>query len=314
MVKTEEFYFDSRDNIHKIHAMKWIPETGDYRAVLQIAHGMAEHIKRYDDFARFMAEQGFLVVANDHLGHGKSTECKEDYGFFAENDAVTVVVRDIHRLKKITQEENPGKPYFILGHSMGSFMLRNYLCRYGKGIDGAIVMATGSKSSAITKSGIVLAHLIALFRGWKYRSPMMNKMVDGNNNDAIQNQRTKYDWLSKDEQIIDQYIADEECGFPFTINGLKAITEAIDNLNKKEYLNKMPRELPVIFLAGDQDPIGHWGKDVPLIVKQFENMGMQKVSMKLYPDDRHEILNETDHQTVYEDILKWLEEQLNLQK
>lgn len=309
MIHTEEFYFDSRDNIHKIHAVKWIPE-GDCVAVLQIAHGMAEHIERYDDFARFMAAKGFLVVSNDHLGHGKSAAEKEEYGYFAQNDAVTVVVRDMHRLKKIVQEENPGKPYFILGHSMGSFMLRNYLCRYGKGIDGAIVMATGSKSAGTTKGGIVLAHLIALFRGWKYRSPMMNRMVDGHNNDAITNPRTAYDWLSQDEQIVDAYIADEGCGFPFTINGLKAIAEAIDNLNKKDYLDKMPRDLPIAFFSGEKDPIGHWGKDVPLIVKQFEDMGMQHVSMKLYPNDRHEILNETNRKEVYTDILGWLEKQL----
>lgn len=314
MIKTEEFYFDSRDNVHKIHAMKWIPEANDYVAVLQIAHGMAEHIERYDDFARFMAERGFLVVANDHLGHGKSIASPEDYGYFAKNDAVTVVVRDIHRLKKITQEENPGKPYFILGHSMGSFMLRNYLCRYGKGIDGAILMATGSKSTGLTKSGKALAYLMVFFHGWRYISPMMNQLVDGHNNDEIANPRTAYDWLSRDEEIVDKYLADEECGFSFTMNGVVAIADAIDNLRKKDYLDKMPRDLPVAFFSGDKDSVGHWGKDVPLIVEQFKDMGMQNIFMKMYPDDRHEILNEINRKEVYQDILEWLEKQLETKK
>ena len=314
MIKTEEFYFDSRDNIHKIHAMKWIPEDGACKAVLQIAHGMAEHIKRYDDFARYMAERGFLVVANDHLGHGQSTAIKEDYGYFAPNDAVTVVVRDIHRLKKLTQEENPGKPYFILGHSMGSFMLRNYLCRYGKGIDGAIVMATGSKPTGTIKSGKLLARLIVCFRGWKHISPAMNKMVDGHNNDQITDQRTEYDWLSRDQEIVDRYIEDEECGFPFTLNGVYTIADAIDNLHKKDYLDKMPRDLPILFLSGEKDPIGHWGQDVPLLAKQFEDMGMQKISMKMYPECRHELLNELDREEVYEDICGWLEKQMAAEK
>lgn len=314
MIKTEEFYFDSRDNVHKIRAIKWIPETENYVGIFQIVHGMAEHIERYDDFARFLAEKGFLVVGSDHLGHGKSIADASDYGHFTKNDAVTVIVRDIHRLKKITQEQNPGKLYFILGHSMGSFMMRNYLCRYGKGIDGAILTGTGSQPVATLKAGKALISTIALFHGWKYASPFANKLLNGHDNDAIPNPRTAYDWLSQDDKEVDKYIADELCGFPFTLNGLVTIVDAIDNLRKKDYLDKMPRDLPIAFFSGDKDPVGHWGADVPLIVKQFQDMGMKNVFLKMYPEDRHEILNEINRREVYEDIYGWLEKQLTAEQ
>ncbi len=310
MIRTEEFYFDSRDQIHKIHAMKWIPETEDYAGILQISHGIAEHIERYDEFARFMAERGFLVVGNDHLGHGKSIASREDKGYFTKNDAVTVVVRDIHRLKKITQEEHPGIPYFILGHSMGSFMLRNYLCRYGTGIDGAIITGTGSRSTLEIRCGKPFVYLISMFRGWRYLSPMMDHIVNGHNNDKIDVRRTEFDWLSRDEAEVDKYIADDMCGFPITTNAVLTIGNAVDNLHKKDYLDKMPRDLPIAFFSGDMDPVGHWGQDIPLIVKQFQEMGMQDLFVKMYPRARHEIINETNRNEVYRDIYGWLERQL----
>lgn len=310
MVKKEEFYYESRDAIHKIRAMKWIPDTDDILCVFQITHGMAEHIERYDEFAAFLAQRGILVVANDHLGHGKSATDKADFGYFCEKDAATVVVRDVHRLKKIIQEQNPGKPYFILGHSMGSFIFRNYLCRYGKGIDGAIIMGTGTMPTAVIKVLMILTNIIAMFRGWKHPSQMIDTMAFGNYNSRIKEPRTKSDWLSKDEAIVDMYIEDEACGFPFTLNGFHTMAKLIDNLRKKDYLDKMPKDLPVLFVSGAEDPVGGYGEGVKEVYAQFEKLGMQNISMKLYENDRHEILNENDRQDVFQDIFEWITKQL----
>ena len=142
-MKKEEFYFESRDGVSRIHGVKYLPDAGDVIGVLQIIHGMAEYVERYEEFAEFLTGKGFVVVGEDHLGHGKSVGENGTYGYFCEQDAATVVVRDAHRLKKMTEAQYPEVPYIILGHSMGSFILRNYLYRYGKGIDGAVIMGTG---------------------------------------------------------------------------------------------------------------------------------------------------------------------------
>ncbi len=309
MARREEFYFDSRDGKHKIRALKWIPDT-EVKLVLQLVHGMAEHIERYDAFAAFMAEKGILVVANDHLGHGKSVNEKKEWGYFCEKDPLTTVVRDIHRLKKITQEENPGKPYIILGHSMGSLLLRNYLFQYGGGIDGAILTGTASQPALITKPGLLVLHLIGLFKGKKYRSPFASKLVNGDCNGRISAKRTEFDWLTTDEKIVDRYIADEACGYLFTINGYLTLVKSVDRLNSKKLCAQMPKDLPVLFLSGEEDPVGNYGKGVKRAYEQFICAGMKNTQMKLYPGFRHEILNENGKETVYEDILaflgKWL--------
>lgn len=306
MIQKEEFYYDSRDGVHKIHAVKWVPETKDISCVVQIVHGMAEHIERYEDFANYLAQRGILVVGNDHLGHGKSVNNKEEYGYFCKKGAVTTVVRDIHRLKKIIQEENPGKRYFILGHSMGSLLLRNYLFKYGKGIDGAILSGTASHPPLKTISGKALLHMIALFKGWNYHSKLADALVNGDANHRIENKRTAFDWLSTDEEIVDNYINDETCGFLFTVNGFLTLVQSVDNLNKKKYLANMPKDLPVLFLSGDQDPVGGYTTGVKRAYRQFEEAGMKCLRLKFYEGGRHEILNERNKKEVYEDIYTFL--------
>ena len=156
MIKKEDLYFNSRDREHKLHAIRWVPEAEKPVCILQIVHGMTEYIDRYDEFARYMAERGILVVGDDHLGHGKSVRAGEPYGYFCKHDAPTVLVRDEHRLKKLMQKKYADVPYIILGHSMGSFITRNYLLRYGKGIDGVIIMGTGMPPKPVLLTGIAL--------------------------------------------------------------------------------------------------------------------------------------------------------------
>lgn len=300
-MKKEEFYYDSRDGINKIHAVCWIPD-GEIIGILQLVHGMAEYIERYDEFATFMAEKGILVVGNDHLGHGKSIKNADDKGFFCENDPVTVVVRDMHRLKKLTQEKYPGKKYMFLGHSLGSLLLRNYIFKYGKGIDGAIVMGTASHSAVELKSGILLLKIMMLIKGSHYRSTFADKLVAGNSNKSIANPRTEFDWLCKDTDKVDQYVADENCGFLFTLNGEYTVAESVNRLNNKKELNKMPKDLPVLFVSGSEDPVGNFGKGVNRAYKQFIDAGMKKTSIKLYEGLRHEPLNEVSRQEVFSDM------------
>lgn len=306
MVKREELYFDSRDNENKIHAMKWIPESKTPICILQIIHGMAEYIERYDEFAENMAQKGILVVGEDHLGHGKSVGENGTYGYFCERDAATVVVRDSHRLKKMIQEQYPGVPYIILGHSMGSFILRNYLCRYGTGIQAAVIVGTGMQPKAVLAAGKAVAAVQKLFKDSKYPSSLLNAIAFGGYNKRIKGNRTVMDWLTKDEKIVDAYIQDPLCGFTFTVNGFQTIFELVSRLYKSDNLEKIPKELPILFMSGADDPVGDYGKGVNKACRSLVDAGMKRVQMKLYNDDRHEILNETDRAKIYEDIYIWI--------
>lgn len=310
MIKREELYFDSRDNRNKIHAVKWMPDARRPVCILQIIHGMAEYIERYEEFACAMAEKGILVVGEDHLGHGKSVGENGIYGYFCERDAATVVVRDSHRLKKTVQEQYPGVPYIILGHSMGSFILRNYLCRYGTGIQGAVIVGTGMQPRPVLAAGKAILAVQKLFAGSKHPSGLMNALSFGSYNKRIPEEKTQMDWLTKEERIVDAYLEDPLCGFTFTVNGFQTLLELVGRLYKRENLEKMPKDLPVLFVAGAEDPVGDYGKGVRRAYQSFLDIGMKKVEMKLYENDRHELLNEMDREQVYADIYSWMQRAL----
>ncbi len=309
MVKKIEFTFDSRDGMTKIHAVRWIPE-GKVLCILQVVHGMAEYIERYEALAQYLGEKGILVTGDDHLGHGKSVGADGTYGYFCEQDPATVVVRDVHRLKKMTQEEYPGVPYVILGHSMGSFIARNYLFKYGTGIQGAVICGTGSQPKALVKVCKLLAAVQSLFLGSKHTAKLMDKLAFGNYNQKIADAKTPFDWLCTDKTVVDAYMEDNLCGFTFTVNGFQTLFTLIDRLNQEENLLLMPKELPVYFIAGDKDPVGNYGEGVKKAFEDFKQAGMERISIKLYPGDRHELLNEKDKYKVYEDLYPWIMERV----
>lgn len=306
MIKREDFYFDSRDGEHRIHAVRWLPDTEKPVCIVQIVHGMTEYIDRYADFANYLAERGILVVGDDHLGHGLSVKPGEPYGYFCKEDAPTVLVRDEHRLKKIVQKQYAGVPYIILGHSMGSFITRNYLLKYGAGLDGAIIVGTGMQPKAVLLLGIVVSTIEGMIFGGDHVSKLLDKLSFGAYTKRIQSPRTPADWLSRNEDNVNKYIKDPLCGFVFTANGFQTLFRLIYNLHNKARLSKMPKNLPVIFLSGTDDPVGNYGRGVKQVYDSFKEIGMEKVQIKLYPKDRHELLNEVDKEDVYGDVYRWI--------
>lgn len=306
MVTKEEFYFDSRDGEHRIHAIRWIPDTEKPACILQIVHGMAEYIDRYDDFARYLADKGILVVGDDHLGHGKSVKPGEPYGYFCKEDAPTVLVRDEHRLKKMMQEQYAGVPYLILGHSMGSFITRNYLMKYGTGIDGAMIVGTGMHTKLGLRVGLFILGIQKMVLGAKHVSKLMDRISFGTYNKRIQSPKTAVDWLSRNEDNVKKYVEDPMCGFTFTVNGFQTLYRLIYSLHDRDKLDKMPKNLPVFFLAGEDDPVGNYGNSVEQTYRSFREIGMENVQIKLYPKDRHELVNEVDKEDVYGDIYRWI--------
>lgn len=308
MNKTE-FYYDSRDNASRIHAFKWVPDS-DPVGILLLVHGMAEHLGRYEAFAEYMCDRGFVVAGAEHLGHGGSVS-QGPKGYFCKRDPATVVVRDVHRLKKMIQEEYPGLKIFIFGHSMGSLITRNYMTRYGTGIDGAIISGTLMMDKGRLAVMSIMVRLLMLFQGSKHPSALMSKRAFGSYNRRIEDPRTPFDWLTKDNEIIDRYMADPDCGFMFTLNGFLTLKELLVRLHDQSLLGRIPKSLPVFFIYGSEDPCGDYAAAVRKVVQQYRELGIEDVSEKCYEGDRHELLNEYDKETVMGDIYDWISKHID---
>lgn len=288
-----------------LHTCAWYPKDKPI-GIVQIIHGIAEYAGRYDAFASFLADQGYLVVGEDHAGHGKTVGETGQYGYMDGGWSGTV--KGIHALYQKIHEEYPNVPYFMLGHSMGSFLLRTYLFTYHTTLAGAIISGTGWQPAAILPAGRLLCKEEALRRGERLSSPLLQKLIFGSYNQAFAPARTPNDWLSRDEAVVDAYTEDPMCGFFPSIQLCGEMMGGIQMIQKKDNLQRMQKDLPILFISGEQDPVGAMGKGVQQTVAAFRDVGMQRVSCVLYPDMRHETLNEIGKEQVYHDILKWLTE------
>ncbi len=307
MIK-KEFTYKSRDGVTNIHAIAWLPDT-EVTAVLQIAHGMVEHIDRYEEFSSWLTDRGFAVVGNDHLGHGGSVTSESEYGYFHHPNGNRYVLGDMHQLFLYAKRQYPEVPYFMLGHSMGSFLVRQYITITSRGLSGVIIMGTGYQPWYMLEAGQLLCRVIAAFKGWHYRSRLVDDLSFGSYNQKFEPAETGLEWLNSDEERRQKYIDDPLSGFVFTVNGYYQMFAGMKTLTSKKRLEAMDKELPVFIVSGTEDPVGDFGDGVRKVYGQFLDVGMQNVDMKLYPGDRHEILNETDREQVYEDLLRWMEEQ-----
>lgn len=306
-MNTQEFSYLSTNKKTPIHAVAWTPDESP-TAILQIAHGMAEHIERYENFAEYLTQQGLVVVGNDHLGHGASVLSKEDWGYFEKENGADCVLKDMRQLTLLTKEKYPGIPLFLLGHSMGSFFVRMYLCQYGELLEGAIICGTGQQPNIILSVGKLLTKIFAVFHGWNFRSRFVDNLAFGSMNKPFEPAATSKDWLTRDEQVVKDYLADERDGFVFTLNGYYNLFDIMTYGQNKQNLSKMPKDLPVLFISGANDPVGNMGKGVEKTAEAFRRTGMKRVKVLLYPEFRHEILNELGKEEVYEDVLAWMKD------
>ena len=302
-----DHYYDSC-GAGKIHYCRWTPE-GEVKGILQIVHGIAEFVERYDNFANYLNTLGYLVVAEDHMGHGKSIGEGSIQGYF--HRGWFAAVDDTCRLMKDTMAEYPGVPYVLFGHSMGSFMARTILAKYpDSGITAAVICGTGWQPSAALPVLIKVVEGICKATGETNPSEKLQQMVFGGYNKRIANPRTPCDWLTRDEQIVDAYVADPLCGFTPACGLLRDMMKGIHYVQQPKNLKNMKKHLPVLFIAGQEDPVGPYGKGVEKAAEAFKKAGMINVACKLYPDCRHEILNEFDRETVYADMLAYVEQQI----
>lgn len=305
---TTNFTFLSNDEKTVVHAVKWIPDDGTYKAILQITHGMVEFIERYALFAEFLTQNGYMVVGHDHIGHGKSVASEEDWGYFCEGTPSDVLIEDMHKLRTLIQEENPNVPYFMLGHSMGSFMLRKYLALHNENLRGAVIMGTGFVPVKMTNLALKITSWVGKLRGTRYHSKLIQSLAFGADYKGFDmtGKNPKDSWLTKDEDIVNWYYNEPACSFTFTVNGYQGLFEAVNFSCNPENAKRIPGKLPLFLVSGDHDPVGGLGKGVMEAYHMYEDAGIKDLTYKLYENDRHEILNELDKQTVYEDILAWM--------
>lgn len=309
MPSFQEFTFTSSTGMNRIRAKKYLPD-GEAKAIVQIAHGIAEHIDRYVEFMEFLAGNGYIVVANDHLGHGKSINGPEDLGFFAARDGWNYVLRDMEKLHDRTVKEHPGLPYVMFGHSMGSFLTRTYLIRYPGKYDAAILSGTGHQAKPMVLGGYALASAAVKLYGPRKVGDKLNSIAFGAYNKGFENPRTAFDWLSRDEAQVDKYIADPLCGFVATVSLFRDMMGGIRFITDQKNISAMSRTQPVYFMSGDCDPVGDNGKGVERAYKAFCDAGLHDVMIRLYPGGRHEMLNEVNKYDVYKDVLAWIQEKV----
>lgn len=301
-IKTESFTFGEG-----IFTYRWLPENPeDIVGVVQIAHGMAEHAGRYARFARFLTEAGFGVYANDHRGHGKTAGALENVGYFADTDGWHRVADDMHLLTLIIGRECPGVPVFLFGHSMGSFLSRTYIAAHGGDISGVILSATGGDPGLLGKIGLMIARWECRRKGRKAQSPLLTALSFGGFNKAFKPNRTDFDWLSRDAAEVDAYIADPYCGGIFTAGFFCDLLTGLQFINSPEGIRRIPKDLPVHFLSGTSDPVGKNTKGVRQVADAYKAAGISSVTTTFYDGGRHEMLNETNREEVFRDILEWL--------
>lgn len=305
VIVRKEYSVPSKSGLAEVFARCWMPQDGA-KAVIQIAHGMAEHGERYEDFANYLCQKGFAVMVNDHIGHGKSVTNDDALGYFGENKGWDVLVEDERALTEVIKAEFADLPIVFFGHSMGSFVAREYIRRYGRDerIKAAIFCGTSGKNPA-SAMAINIAGAIAKVKGSKHRSEFINKIAFGPYN-AKTEKRTAFDWLSTDTQQVDKYIADKYCGYLFTAAGYKDLFTILTKVSGSDWYSEVCNVIPILVISGEDDPVGAYGKGVKQVYNDLINAGKKDVTLKLYPGMRHEILNEVENTKVYEDIAAWI--------
>ncbi|MFB6467163.1 alpha/beta hydrolase [Cytobacillus sp. Hz8] len=302
MVTSSSFYFNGKDG-QSLYARKWT-STSKPKAIVQITHGMAEHIGRYEDFASFLVSHELFVYGNDHRGHGHTATREEDIGYFTDNNGYETIVEDMERLTEVIQKEFPNTPIFLFGHSMGSFLSRRYIQLFGDCLQGVILSGTGGHPGFIGKVGYIIASREAKKHGRRKSSTRMNDLTFGSYNKSFMPVRSSFDWLSRNEKEVNKYIQDPLCGAVFTAGFFADFLKGLLSIYNDD--DKIPKDLPIYFFSGTEDPVGKQTKGVLQNIHHLQAMNLEDISYKFYPEGRHEMLNEINKEEVYSDILEWI--------
>lgn len=314
-ILTVPYSFVSHDGKTRINAKLWTSSrwgtteksTGEKpKAVIQIVHGMAEHIERYDAMARYLVAHGFVVCAEDHIGHGRSAS-EGDLGHMPLVGGLDVLVGDVHTLHCMVHGCFPDVPYILYGHSMGSLISRVYITRFGDQLAGCVLAGTANGPVLLSRLGETLAHLIASVRGETFRSKLLDNLGVGSYGKKISGAKTPLDWLSADPQVVQDYVDDPLSGQMFSVGAYGTLLGLVGQVTSKEWAQEVPKGLPVLFIAGDQDPVGDMGRGVQAAAKALRDAGVESVEVKIYPGLRHEVHNEAIREEVYTFVIGWID-------
>lgn len=301
----DQFLFRTKDKVD-INVLSW---KGPFvpKAIIQICHGMAEYIDRYDEFANFLVSNGYYVYGHDHRGHGKTAGEIENLGFFADKNGWKLVVDDVYEINNMIKERHPGKEVVLFGHSMGSFIVRTFMFRYPDAVERFIVCGTGDGENFSVIGAKLLAGVISKVKGKRFRSKVLDGISNKRFNKYIKNSNTGFDWLSRDKNEVDKYIKDPYCGSLFTAGFYHDLFKGVEHLSMEMNIKKINPSIKMLVISGDKDPVGDNGKGVIKVVENYKKRGIKNIDLKLYEDARHEILNETNRKEVFEDVLNFIE-------
>ena|SRR5690554_167631 len=305
VLKYEPFFIKAEDN-KELFIHYWRPSDDHCKGIIQISHGMAEHGKKYEEFAQHMVEEGYGVYANDHRGHGKTAGSLEETGFFAHHSGWSRVVDDMALLKTHIKNQWGELPLFLFGHSMGSLLSRNFIMEYSKGIKGVILSGTSGNPGIIVDAGRALAKLEGILKGKRSRSVHLNNLTFGSYNKEFKPNETDFDWLSRDQKEVKKYIDDPFCGGIFSCGFFYDLLTGIKVIHKKENINKIPKHLPILLISGERDPVGNGGKGILEVYREYKLAGIETIKYILYPEARHELLKELNRRQVMEDVKNWM--------
>jgi alpha-beta hydrolase superfamily lysophospholipase len=305
-MRTRTFWLEVDDGA-KLFVNVWEPDAGTPRAVAQIAHGMAEHSGRYARLAERLTAAGYVVYANDHRGHGRTAPDREHLGYFAERDGFTRAVDDLRALSAKIREEQSGLPLFVLGHSMGSMLVRQYMFEGAERLAGVVLSGFSGRTSELARLGKLLGSLERLRVGPRKVSKILQLAAVGAYNFGFKPRRTSFDWLSRDADEVDKYIADPLCGFDLTVQGWLDVYSGILEIEREDKIAQLPKTLPLYLFAGSRDPVGGETRGGRWLSQALQRAGMQDVTVRYYPDARHEMLNEQNRDEVARELLGWLD-------
>ena len=309
MDETESFHFISPEG-PKVYVRMWSEggplRDGTAKGVVLVSHGMMEHAGRYADFATALCKAGYLVYANDLRGHGLTAPTEEALGLPGP-DALDGMVRDMHQLRGIIEARHPGSPVFFFGHSLGSLLVQSYMSRFGAGLSGAVLCGTTGKAGPVVYLGILLARIQMVLWGRNWRSQMLHRLTFAGYNKRFQPCRTPYDWLSGDVDAVDKYVKDPRCGFVLSTEFFYDFARFMRRLHQQSTIRAIPPDLPVYIVAGANDPVSQYGRGIQRLLRQYAKVGIREVTHYIYPNGRHELLNDLNRNEVIEDIVAWLD-------
>lgn len=305
MIK-EKLTFKNKDSM-TIFVKKWSPEKA-IKGIIQIAHGMAETAARYDYFARALVREGFVVYANDHRGHGESAASIDELGYISDYDGFSDMVADMKILTNIAKSENPGLPIILFSHSMGSFLSQRYIQLYGRELEGVILSGTNGKPPALADTGILIAKIIMTLKGRKASGKLLDQLAFGSYNKRFKPNKTKFDWLSRDEEQVVKYIENPYCGALFPVSFFYDLFVGMKTIHRPELLDKVPKDLPIYIFGGQDDPVGNYGVGIMNLARTYTALGIEDIASRLYPGGRHEMLNEINRDEVIQDVISWIKD------